>query len=90
MIRVLWYFSIVLEAAATCLGVESFRLSDALTQKFMKLRGEEITTPLTLEQVYFSFISNQNLIKNCCHFFIILSLLSFQMTYMYLKLFYLF
>lgn len=42
---------IALEAAATCLSVESFRLSDALTQKFMKLRGEEITTPLTLEQV---------------------------------------
>lgn len=40
-----------LEAAASCLSVESFRLSDALTQKFMKLRGEEITTPLTLEQV---------------------------------------
>ena len=42
---------IVLEKAASLLGLDAFRLGDCLTQKFMKLRGEEITTPLTLEQV---------------------------------------
>jgi myosin X len=40
----------VLQVAAKCLSLDAFRLGDALTQKFMKLRGEEITTPLTLEQ----------------------------------------
>lgn len=40
-----------LEAAARLLSLDVSRLSDALTQKFMVLRGEEITTPLTKEQV---------------------------------------
>ena len=40
-----------LEAAARLLSLDPERLSDALTQKFMVLRGEEITTPLTKEQV---------------------------------------
>ena len=42
---------VVLQKAASLLGLDAFRLGDALTQKFMKLRGEEITTPLTIEQV---------------------------------------
>ncbi len=40
-----------LETVATLLSLDSYRLSDALTKKFMVLRGEEITTPLTKEQV---------------------------------------
>ena len=40
-----------LEAAARLLSLDVSRLTDALTQKFMVLRGEEITTPLTKEQV---------------------------------------
>lgn len=40
-----------LQAAARLLSLDVSRLSDALTQKFMVLRGEEITTPLTKEQV---------------------------------------
>ena len=42
---------LVLETAGKLLGLEAFRFGDALTQKFMVLRGEEITTPLTVEQV---------------------------------------
>ena len=41
----------MLQLAADLLGLDAFNLGDALTQKFMKLRGEEITTPLTVEQV---------------------------------------
>ena len=40
-----------LEAAARLFSIDTYRLGDALTQKFMVLRGEEITTPLTKEQV---------------------------------------
>ena len=40
-----------LDTVSTLLGLDSFRLGDALTKKFMVLRGEEITTPLTKEQV---------------------------------------
>lgn len=40
-----------LQAAARLLSLDPERLGDALTQKFMVLRGEEITTPLTKEQV---------------------------------------
>ena len=42
------------EILATTAGLFSLdvdRLGDALTQKFMVLRGEEIKTPLTKEQV---------------------------------------
>ena len=41
----------VLESAASLLCLDTFQFGDALTQKFMVLRGEEITTPLTVEQV---------------------------------------
>ena len=44
-------FPAALQTAANLLGLEAFRFGDALTQKFMVLRGEEITTPLTVEQV---------------------------------------
>ena len=40
-----------LDAVANLLSLDSYRLGDALTKKFMVLRGEEITTPLTVEQV---------------------------------------
>ncbi len=40
-----------LETVATLLSLDSYHLADALTKKFMVLRGEEITTPLTKEQV---------------------------------------
>ena len=41
----------VLDATADLLSLDPFRLGDALTQKYMVLRGEEITTPLTVQQV---------------------------------------
>lgn len=41
----------VLATAANLFSLDVDRLGDALTQKFMVLRGEEITTPLTKEQV---------------------------------------
>lgn len=40
-----------LETAAVLLSLDTERLGDALTQKVMSLRGEEITTPLTTDQV---------------------------------------
>ncbi len=40
-----------LDTVATLLCLDSYRMGDALTKKFMVLRGEEITTPLTKEQV---------------------------------------
>lgn len=40
-----------LQAAARLLSLDPSRLADALTKKFMVLRKEEITTPLTKEQV---------------------------------------
>jgi myosin X len=40
----------VLETTAGLLSLDPFRLGDALTQKYMVLRGEEITTPLTVQQ----------------------------------------
>ena len=42
----------VLATTAGLLALDVDRLGDALTQKFMVLRGEEITTPLTKEQVH--------------------------------------
>ena len=42
----------VLAATASLFSLDVDRLGDALTQKFMVLRGEEITTPLTKEQVH--------------------------------------
>lgn len=44
-------FAAALESAAGLLSLDAFGFGDALTQKFMVLRGEEITTPLTVEQV---------------------------------------
>jgi len=44
-------FSAALESASSLLCLDTFQFGDALTQKFMVLRGEEITTPLTVEQV---------------------------------------
>ena len=42
---------VVVECVANLLKLDVYQLSDALTQRFMVLRGEQITTPLTLEQV---------------------------------------
>lgn len=41
----------VLATTARLFALDVDRLADGLTQKFMVLRGEEITTPLTKEQV---------------------------------------
>ena len=41
----------VVATTAGLFSLDVDRLGDALTQKFMVLRGEEITTPLTKEQV---------------------------------------
>ena len=41
----------LLETTSSLLSLDAYRFGDALTQKFMVLRGEEITTPLTKEQV---------------------------------------
>ncbi|KAM4698021.1 unconventional myosin-X-like [Rhinophrynus dorsalis] len=40
----------VLSDAADLLGLDSFQLSEVLTQRSMILRGEEISSPLTVEQ----------------------------------------
>ena len=45
-------FSTVLENVANLLRVDIYELSDALTQKSMILRGEEILSPLSVEQVW--------------------------------------
>lgn len=37
--------------SAELLGLDSAQLTDALTQRSMFLRGEEILTPLTIQQV---------------------------------------
>ena len=42
--------SIAVEWSAQFLGLEADQLSDSLTQRVMVLRGEEITTPLSIEQ----------------------------------------
>ena len=44
-------FCIVLENVANLLRVDIYELIDALTQKSMILRGEEIQSPLSVEQV---------------------------------------
>ena len=41
----------VLDTASSLLGLDVFAFGDALTQRRMVLRGEEITTPLAVEQV---------------------------------------
>ena len=41
----------ILATTAGLFSLDVDRLGDALTQKFMVLRGEEIKTPLTKEQV---------------------------------------
>ena len=48
---VLFSHRAVLDITAGLLSLDPFRLGDALTQKYMVLRGEEITTPLTVQQV---------------------------------------
>ena len=42
---------LVLENVANLLHVDIYDLSDALTQKSLILRGEEIQSPLSVEQV---------------------------------------
>ena len=42
---------VVVECVANLLKLDVYQFSDALTQRFMVLRGEQITTPLTMEQV---------------------------------------
>lgn len=42
---------LVLNIASDLLGLDSFQLSEVLTQRSMILRGEEISSPLTVEQV---------------------------------------
>lgn len=42
---------LVLNVASDLLGLDAFQLSEVLTQRSMILRGEEISSPLTVEQV---------------------------------------
>lgn len=42
---------LVLNIASDLLGLDAFQLSEVLTQRSMILRGEEISSPLTVEQV---------------------------------------
>lgn len=44
-------FLAVLNVASDLLGLDAFQLSEVLTQRSMILRGEEISSPLTVEQV---------------------------------------
>lgn len=41
----------VVSNVSELLGLDSFQLSEVLTQRSMILRGEEICSPLTVEQV---------------------------------------
>ncbi len=41
----------VVSNVSDLLGLDSFQLSEVLTQRSMILRGEEICSPLTVEQV---------------------------------------
>lgn len=41
----------MLNIASDLLGLDAFQLSEVLTQRSMILRGEEISSPLTVEQV---------------------------------------
>ena len=41
----------VVECVANLLKLDTYQFADSLTQRFMVLRGEQITTPLTIEQV---------------------------------------
>uniref|UniRef100_A0A8C9EU17 Unconventional myosin-X-like n=1 Tax=Pavo cristatus TaxID=9049 RepID=A0A8C9EU17_PAVCR len=43
-------FLLVLNIASDLLGLDAFQLSEVLTQRSMILRGEEISSPLTVEQ----------------------------------------
>lgn len=45
------FFLLVLNIASDLLGLDAFQLSEVLTQRSMILRGEEISSPLTVEQV---------------------------------------
>jgi len=47
----LFVLLVVVECVANLLKLDVYQFSDALTQRFMVLRGEQITTPLTMEQV---------------------------------------
>ena len=49
---------VVLENLANLLRVDIYQLMDALTQKSMILRGEEILSPLSVEQVCACIITN--------------------------------
>ena len=51
--------------ASELLGLDAFQLSEVLTQRSIILRGEEICSPLTIEQV---------IIHTCTHFLIDLCL----------------
>lgn len=42
---------IVVTDASELLGLDAFQLSEVLTQRSIILRGEEICSPLTIEQV---------------------------------------
>lgn len=42
---------LVLNNVSELLGLDAFQLSEVLTQRSMFLRGEEISSPLTVEQV---------------------------------------
>ena len=42
--------AVAVELCAQFLGLEADQLADSLTQRVMVLRGEEITTPLSIEQ----------------------------------------
>jgi len=44
------FFFLVLENLSNLLQVDLYNLNDALTQKSMTLRGEEILSPLTVDQ----------------------------------------
>uniref|UniRef100_A0A8C2HJZ7 Myosin X, like 1 n=1 Tax=Cyprinus carpio TaxID=7962 RepID=A0A8C2HJZ7_CYPCA len=50
LIKSLLCFSAVVTNVSELLGLDSFQLSEVLTQRSMILRGEEICSPLTVEQ----------------------------------------
>jgi len=41
----------VVDCVSNLLKLDTYQFADSLTQRYMVLRGEQITTPLTIEQV---------------------------------------
>lgn len=57
----------VVTNASELLGLDAFQLSEVLTQRSIILRGEEICSPLTIEQVRRMHLCDQSLKQQNTH-----------------------